>query len=240
MISMRRVSLGAGYRYLIDSVAVGEGTPHRPDTLAAEYRTLAGVAQAERWDDLLARSGLTPEQLQTISDGDSHGALHTALRTAEAHHLDIEAALPHLVSGRSLEDAGDVGAVIVGRVTDPDLNEAVTERDHALRSRASTTLAEQAFAEQTPWLRHLGKPPIDPAARQRWTSAITTIAAYRDHRNITDSSHPLGGSYPARPGVTRPGTSGSPLMLFGPPSGWPRSHNALSAQQASRVSTLLN
>jgi hypothetical protein len=33
VISMRRVSLGAGYRYLVESVAVGDGAPQRPDTL---------------------------------------------------------------------------------------------------------------------------------------------------------------------------------------------------------------
>jgi conjugative relaxase-like TrwC/TraI family protein len=37
LISMRRVSLGAGYRYLIESVAVGDGAPQRPDTLAEYY-----------------------------------------------------------------------------------------------------------------------------------------------------------------------------------------------------------
>jgi hypothetical protein len=37
LISMRRVSLGSGYRYLVDSVAVGDGAPQRPDTLAGYY-----------------------------------------------------------------------------------------------------------------------------------------------------------------------------------------------------------
>ncbi len=37
MISMRRISLGSGFRYLMDSVAVGDGTPERPETLAAYY-----------------------------------------------------------------------------------------------------------------------------------------------------------------------------------------------------------
>ncbi|MGO8875277.1 MAG: MobF family relaxase [Acidimicrobiales bacterium] len=56
---MRRVSLGSGFRYLMDSVAVGDGTPERPDTLAAYYAAsgtppgvflgsgLAGLADGE-------------------------------------------------------------------------------------------------------------------------------------------------------------------------------------------------
>ncbi|MGA8682555.1 MAG: MobF family relaxase [Acidimicrobiales bacterium] len=34
---MRRISLGGGFRYLMESVAVGDGTPERPETLAAYY-----------------------------------------------------------------------------------------------------------------------------------------------------------------------------------------------------------
>ena len=37
MISMRRISLGGGFRYLMESVAVGDGTPERPESLAAYY-----------------------------------------------------------------------------------------------------------------------------------------------------------------------------------------------------------
>lgn len=37
MISMRRISMGGGFRYLMDSVAVGDGTTQRPESLAAYY-----------------------------------------------------------------------------------------------------------------------------------------------------------------------------------------------------------
>jgi len=37
VISMRRISLGSGFRYLMDSVAVGDGAPGRPESLAAYY-----------------------------------------------------------------------------------------------------------------------------------------------------------------------------------------------------------
>jgi len=37
VISMRRLSLGGGFRYLMDSVAVGDGTAEHPESLAAYY-----------------------------------------------------------------------------------------------------------------------------------------------------------------------------------------------------------
>jgi len=37
VISMRRIRLGGGFRYLMDSVAVGDGAPERPTSLAAYY-----------------------------------------------------------------------------------------------------------------------------------------------------------------------------------------------------------
>lgn len=37
MISLRRISLGGGWRYLMESVAVGDGTAERPSSLAAYY-----------------------------------------------------------------------------------------------------------------------------------------------------------------------------------------------------------
>jgi conjugative relaxase-like TrwC/TraI family protein len=37
VISMRRISMGGGFRYLMDSVAVGDGAAQRPESLAAYY-----------------------------------------------------------------------------------------------------------------------------------------------------------------------------------------------------------
>ncbi len=37
MISIRRISLGGGFRYLIDSVARGDGTTEPSSSLAAYY-----------------------------------------------------------------------------------------------------------------------------------------------------------------------------------------------------------
>ena len=41
MISIRRVSLGGGYRYLIDSVAAGDGNPEPAKGLAHYYASTA-------------------------------------------------------------------------------------------------------------------------------------------------------------------------------------------------------
>ena len=127
------------------------------ERLSAEYLTLATLAQAERWDALLVRSGLTDAELESVRASEAHGPLLASLREAEARGLDVEAAVPQLVARRSLADAADVAAVLHGRVdrwaqaaggrrrmagnliaglipraqgvTDPEMAEALAERD---------------------------------------------------------------------------------------------------------------
>jgi hypothetical protein len=67
--------------------------------LAGEYQTLARVAQAERWDALLERCGLSQEQLEQVRASEAHGPLLAALRDAEARGLDVDKAVPG--AGRS-------------------------------------------------------------------------------------------------------------------------------------------
>ena len=86
------------------------------ERLCAEYQTLATEAQAERWDALLARSGLSDDDLAVVTDSAARGPLFAALRDAEARGLDVDDALPRLVAGRSLADAADVASVLHGRV----------------------------------------------------------------------------------------------------------------------------
>ena len=140
------------------------------ERLSAEYLTLATLAQAERWDALLARSGLTDADLAAVRASEAHGPLLAAFRDAEARGLDVEAAFPRLVARRSLADAADVAAVLHGRVerwteaaggrgrradnliaglipraqrvSDPEMAQALAERDQAMEERA----------------RHLGRP----------------------------------------------------------------------------------
>jgi len=187
--------------------------------LAAEYQTLARAAQAERWDALLERSGLDAEQLDEVRSSDAHGPLLAALRDAEARGLGIDTALPALVAARPLGDADDTAAVLHGRVdrwvnaaaskrqattnliaglipraagvTDPDMARALDERDHAMQRRAAE-LAGEAIEHGQVWVRRLGTPPSDPAAREAWTRSVSTVAAYRDRWGIGNDHRPLG------------------------------------------------
>ena len=182
------------------------------ERLSAEYLTLATVAQAERWDALLGRSGLSVAELELVRSSEAHGPLMAAFRDAEARELDIEATFPRLVAGRTLEDAEDVAAVLHGRVdrwtqaaggrrqaranliaglvpraqgvTDPDMAIALAERDRAMEDRART-LAEQAVEAHHGWAQRLGAPPSDPTRRERWMREVSTVAAYRDRWHIT-------------------------------------------------------
>jgi hypothetical protein len=75
--------------------------------LWAEYRTLAPRAEHGRYDDLLAGSGLAPDQLQAVRDSPAHRPLLTALRQAEGAGLNVHKAFPRLVQGRFLNGADD-------------------------------------------------------------------------------------------------------------------------------------
>ena len=80
------------------------------ERLSAEYLTLAAAAQRERWDTLLSGAGFTEAELQSVRSSDALSQLTASLRRAEARGLDVDAALPQLVSRRSFDDAGDVAA----------------------------------------------------------------------------------------------------------------------------------
>jgi hypothetical protein len=190
------------------------------ERLSAEYLTLATEAQGERWDALLARSGLSDDELAAVAASAARGPLFAGLRDAEARGLDLDAALPKLVAGRSLADAADVASVLHGRVdrwseaaggrrrptghliagliprvhgvSDPDMARALAERDQAMEQRARS-LAEEAIAAGHAWLRPFGAPPSGPAKRERWLREVSTVAAYRDRWHI-EGERPLGAA----------------------------------------------
>ena len=183
------------------------------ERLSAEYLTLATLAQAERWDALLVRSGLTDVELESVRVSEAHGPLLASLREAEARGLNVEAAFPQLVARRSLADAADVAAVLHGRVdrwaegaggrrriagnlivglipraqgvTDPEMAEALAERELAMGERA-LTVAAQAIEAGAAWVQRLGSLPSDPSRRARWVREVSTVAAYRDRWHITE------------------------------------------------------
>jgi len=187
--------------------------------LAGEYQTLARVAQAERWDALLERCGMDTDQVELVHASDAHGPLLAALRDAEARGLDVDETFPKLVVARSLVDAEDPAAVIHGRVdrwvaaagsrrqaatnliaglipraagvADPDMARALDEREQAMERRAQE-LADEAIERGQVWVRRLGTPPADPARREAWVRAVSTVAAYRDRWDVGADRRPLG------------------------------------------------
>jgi hypothetical protein len=193
--------------------------------LAAEYETLAQVAQQHRLGELLGRSGLEPERLEEIRQSPAYGPLLAVVRDAEARGLDVEEGLFGLMAARSLDGAQDIAAVIRDRierwadangsrrrtgsgliaglipravgVTDTDIARGLQERAEALQRRARE-LAERAIDRNPLWLRQLGVRPSDPLAAERWLEAVKTIAAYRERWNIEDDPRPLGSKATAR------------------------------------------
>jgi conjugative relaxase-like TrwC/TraI family protein len=184
-------------------------------TLAAEYQTIAAVAQADRWNTLLARSGLSDAQLHAISASEARGPLFAALRDAEARGLDIDATLATLVRARALVDADDVAAVLHHRVerwtqaagsrrsaadnliaglipravgiSNPDMADALSQRDDAMERRAHSLL-EEAAERDDPWLKRIGPLPTDPQTRAAWARRAATVAAYRERWSIRGDS----------------------------------------------------
>ncbi|MET8521811.1 AAA family ATPase [Nocardioides sp. NPDC004968] len=191
--------------------------------LAAEYDTIAAVAQRPRWEALLRSSGLDETQTECVITSDSFGPLAAALRRAEACGHNVDRLLPNLVSRRDLSDADDIGAVLQHRLrlsvatggvrqtsaaTSPTFMAGLIpeaagamapEMREALDQRRdliedrAVELAEAAMLAAPAWLRRLGDPPTTPAARREWLTSVATVAAYRDRYGIT-SDLPLGPS----------------------------------------------
>jgi hypothetical protein len=154
-----------------------------------------------------------------MRESESYGPLLAALRDAEARGLDVEGAAAQLVATRSLDESHDLAAVMHSRVdrwmrtrasnklappnliaglipralgvSDPDMAKALGERDDSMQRRARE-LALQALDHGEAWVGRLGTPPRDPAKRQQWIEAVSTVAAYRDRWNIGKDRRPVG------------------------------------------------
>lgn len=183
--------------------------------LARQYLTIAREAQAERWDALISRSGLTPQQFANAVESHAYGPLLAALRTAESRGLDVDSALPQLVRARPLDDAHDIASVLHERVdrwvaaanpgrrvrdrsvagliaradgvTDPDLRRALDERAEAMERRA-VALLERALRNGEAWIGARGEPPTDALLFAQWAREARTVAAYRELHNIRDET----------------------------------------------------
>lgn len=140
-----------------------------------------------------------------------------AMRRAEAHGLDVDAALPRLITAREITSSEDVAAVLHHRMeawtavatrdqaphrqprhiaglipavtpsADPGLARALAEREQLITARASVVL-EEALTAGHSWA-------VPPEGRDtpQWRAGMLTVAAYRDKHAITDPNRPLGG-----------------------------------------------
>ena len=188
------------------------------DRLAAELETIAADAQRHRFLELLRRSGLTPEQHETVARSSALGPLIASMRRAEAFHHDLDKLVPQTVAQHPLDDADDLAAILryrieqaaaspprdcrlaphltVGLIPTP-LGEMSAEHRHSIDERAelidvrARSLVAAAVDDVAPWCRHLGTPPTEPRAKALWVHAAMTVAAYRDRYQI-DSDVPLG------------------------------------------------
>ncbi|WP_223881410.1 MobF family relaxase [Nesterenkonia ebinurensis] len=188
--------------------------------LAAEYETIAGAAQHDRWVTLVRAAGLTSEQAEAVVESETFGALTAELRRAEANHHDLDRLFPRLVAARDLADADDLASVLHHRLaratTRPagsgrarksprliaglippaqgkmsdDMRHALDERRDLIEHRADTVL-DTALDQGAAWITPLGTPPRTAAQRRAWRRQARTVAAYRDRYGITDDT-PLG------------------------------------------------
>jgi hypothetical protein len=183
--------------------------------VAAEYLTIAADAQRDRWTAELRSAGLTEEHVDALAASDSFGPLTAELRRAEGDGHDLAQLVPRVVAQRTLDDAEDLGAVLItrlrhtappverskssgsgrivglipvarGAMTD-EMARALVERQKLMEARADA-LAETAVARRAPWLRRLGEPPIDPQLRGQWMRDVRVVAAYRDRYAIQSRS----------------------------------------------------
>jgi hypothetical protein len=206
-------------RSALEIIEGAQGQAEDFATLVAEYETIAQVAQQQRFDELLSRSGLGAGLLEQLRQSDRYGPLLARLRYADARGLDMERAFPKLVAARPFDDAEDPAAVMHGLVqhwlqtaiptrpaasnfiaglipaaigvTDPDMARALDERGEAMKRRAKA-LGGHAVSEDQTWVRRLGPVPADGTRRHQWIEALTTIAAYRDRWDLGNDPRPLG------------------------------------------------
>ncbi|WP_413453084.1 AAA family ATPase [Georgenia phoenicis] len=188
--------------------------------LAAEYETIAAVAQRDRLATLIRSSGLTAEQADTAIESEAFGALTVELRRAAANHHNLDTLFPRLVAARGFTDADDIASVLhyrVARATarpagsgrtrktprliaglipsadgpmTDDMRQALEERRELIETRADAVL-DTAREVGEPWTKPLGQPPRDPREAAAWRRHARTIAAYRDRYGITEDT-PLG------------------------------------------------
>jgi hypothetical protein len=190
---------------------------HSIARLWAEYDTIARHANEDRYAALVASSGLTPTEADTVRASEAWGPLMAAFGEAESRRLDLGRAVPALVRGRIVSSADDIAALfhgcvtkwikssgdrmranrIVGLfpaavgVTDQDVVQGLQERRELIEQRVrSGTMT--ALEDRQPWTLKFGRPPTDPVRLEDWLRRLDTIAAYRDRWQVSGNAI-LGG-----------------------------------------------
>ena len=212
------------------------------DRLAAELETIAADAQRHRFVELLRRSGLTPEQHEAVVQFERARPAHgVPSKGGGLPPRPREAGSPHRWAARARRCRRHRGSppvpdragrrlpaprlptaprLIAGLIPAPlgemsaEHRQSIDERAELIEARARALVAA-AVDIDAPWCRHLGTPPTEPQARELWTQAAMTVAAYRDRYKV-DSDVPLGGgatndARAGRPstGTTRPARGSS-------------------------------
>lgn len=184
---------------------------------AAEYETIAAVAQQPRWEAAVRATRLTQAEADAALASTAFGVLAAELRRAEADGYNAERLLGALVASRPLDDAGDIAAVLrerairalarangVGRARQPataiagllnpalgpmgdDDRAALRKRAVLIEQRADALVAE-AVGSSAAWIVELGTEPADPQLAALWRREARTVAAYRDTYGINESS----------------------------------------------------
>ena len=154
-------------------------------------------------------SGLTDAQVEQVLTSQSLGP-HRWLRRAESDHHDVDRLLPALVARRSLDDAEDIGAVLISRLQkaaqpkskrrpspklvvglipvadgpmSPEMAKVLAELADLMEGRAMT-LAERAVEDQALLAEASGHPADDRDSPASLVHEVRTVAAYRDRYKV--------------------------------------------------------
>jgi len=68
-----------------------------------------------------------------------------------------------------------------------EMHAALTEREDLIEKRARVS-AQSAVQSGKPWLTTFGPPPQELARREKWTTAVAMVAAYRDRWSVEAGS----------------------------------------------------
>lgn len=184
--------------------------------LAAEYETIAQVAQHERWATLLSKGGLPEASIDELVTAESYGLLSTELRRLEADGHDVDNLLPRVVAAGNLENVEDLGSLLRYRirrvanryrpseqrrqlmvglvpraigVSDAGMSEALAQREHQIQNRTRALLTV-VTADPHSWAHSIGL-STETITQTGVGDRIAVIVAYRDRYGIS-GRHPLG------------------------------------------------